>query len=85
MLKVPFTRMQGGAIRKPAAATPTSKGDRPRETDNRQGVSEAVSLQISTSLDSLRRHLLMNLLNHRQLFLGTEGERKSLEAGAGQS
>lgn len=48
-----------------------------------QDVREAVSLQISTSLDNLRRHLLMNLLNRRQLFL--ELREKGKEAGAGQS
>lgn len=38
-------------------------------------------MQISTSSDSLRRHSLMNLLNHRQLFL----ELREKEAGAGLS
>lgn len=42
-------------------------------------------MQISTSSDSLRRHSLMNLLNHRQLFLELREKGKGLEAGAGLS
>lgn len=44
-----------------------------------------MSLQISTSSDSLRHHPLMNLLNHRQLFLELGEKGKGLEAGAGLS
>lgn len=42
-------------------------------------------MQISTSLDNLRRHPRMNLLNHRQLFLELREMGKALEVGAGLS
>lgn len=44
-----------------------------------------MSLQISTSSDSLRRHPLMNLLNHKQLFLELRGKGKAWRQGLGRA